>query len=216
MLFQEQVQQDWFSLKQAQMTRIIALGPTLGPTPCLPRPPGSLAHHQHDPSQGQVHPSPQYYHCPGLRTMPTPDPLIFSHCQPPPTPGCTVVLSEPTCDSSFCYILQPFLSVETFLPALPPFVEVILSRLCKWRLDYLRMQSRIPHLLGEQPASGPAPQKERLGDVAAVGSRPISPGLSLPCLGWCRHSKQCFVCSPVCLVSLGLCGKLPQLTLTFQ
>ena len=102
---QVQVQQDWFSLKQAQMTRIIALGPTLGPTPCLPRPPGSLAHHQHDPSQGQVHPSPQYYHCPGLRTMPTPDPLIFSHCQPPLTPGCTVVLSEPTCDSSFCYIL---------------------------------------------------------------------------------------------------------------
>ena len=38
-------------------------------------------------------------------------------------------------------------------------------------------------LLGEQPASGPAPWKERLGDVAGVGSRPMSPRLSPLSLG---------------------------------
>lgn len=86
MLFQVQVQQDWFSLKQAQMTRVIALGPTLGPTPCPPRPPGSLAHHHRDPSQGQVHPSPQCYGCPGLRTMPSPDLLISIHTASHPRP----------------------------------------------------------------------------------------------------------------------------------
>lgn len=139
--------------------------------------------------------------CPGL---------CWPYCQPPLTPSPIPVISEPTCSVVHSVMYVSLFSLwQLFCPPSPrlPHSQIPVQAMVRPPQNVAKKSPSVLWVasLRNFPLEGKAGGVEG-GDARGFPACLSKVVLTLPWL-WCRHFKQCFICSLVCLVVSVLPGK---------